>query len=94
MIFNLEGSNGNTPFVARDGNGAIIGVSGEDPSSGDGSLPYISQDSVNFGFNFIKNAIDSGGYNFGTGTFDIELVAYENGTNNVLSNVHIQVHVL
>ena len=77
---------GNTPFVAVGG-----GIAFADE---DGTNSNIAQNSVNFGFSSIEPFLDSGAYNFGTGTFDIELLAYEAGTSNVLSNVHIQVHVV
>lgn len=94
MIFRLEGGGGITPFVAKDDQGNVIGVSGEHPTSGDGTLPYIAQDSVNFGFGFIKDAIDSGsGYDFGEGIFDIELSAYDKDDGDLVSSVHIRVVV-
>ena len=85
QVFDLQHvAAGNTPFTSAFG-----GFADED-----GSNANISQNSVNLGFGFLKDHIDGGGYSFGAGTFDIELLAYEAGTNNVLSNVHIQVHVV
>ena len=92
MVFNLEGSDGITPFVARNDQGQVIAVFGEDGPSSDGTNTDIAQDSVNFGFSTIKGAI-GGGYAFGKGEFDIELTSYKDGTDEVLSNVHIRVIV-
>jgi hypothetical protein len=81
QVFDLQHLGaGNTPFTSA--NGAF----GDD----DGTNANISQNSVNLGFSFLKNNIDGGTYNYGAGTFDIELLAYVAGTNNV----HIQVHVM
>lgn len=61
----------------------------------------LAQDSVNFGFSFLRNAIDNDGnsangiqpYDFVAGTFDIKLQAFANGTNYLIAENHIQISV-
>jgi hypothetical protein len=90
LTFDLGGAAGSTPWLL-----------GADPliSDEDGSNPHVSENSVNFGFDFLKNAIDTNPdvagvqpYNYGGGDFDIVLSASNQAGVQLLAN-HIQVHV-
>ena len=103
LVFEMQNKGpGDTPWALVDTNGTIItderagGFSDDDTQAN----AKLSQNSVNFGFGFIKNAIDADpntdgmqAYNFTKGTFDIEFKAYDaTGVKELASN-HIQVLV-
>ncbi|MFC7396398.1 DUF4214 domain-containing protein [Chelatococcus sp. GCM10030263] len=90
LTFDLGGAAGSTPWLL-----------GTDPliADEDGLNPHVSQNSVNFGFDFLKDAIDTDPhmagiqpYGYGGGDFDIVLTAYDQSGVQLLAN-HIQVHV-
>ncbi|MCA1868907.1 DUF4214 domain-containing protein [Agrobacterium genomosp. 3] len=90
-----------TPWVLvkEDGTLDMAGFADEELNAGTANAK-ISQNSVNFGFNFLETAIDGNPqtpeidqYDFGKGTFDIKFVAYEAGTVKELASNHIQVLV-
>jgi hypothetical protein len=90
LTFDLGGATGNTPWLA--GGTPLI-------FDEDGSNPHISENSVNFGFDFLKSVIDTDPhtagiqpYAYGGGDFDIILTASNQAGVQLLAN-HIQVHV-
>lgn len=89
QVFNLvDLGNGVTPFVSA------LGTPGAGFGDDDGNTANIAQNSGNFGFGFLSSVVDNGdGYHFGKGTFDIELVAYRKGSDEILSDTHIRVVV-
>jgi hypothetical protein len=72
------------------------GAAGVFPDA-DGISPRISQNSLNFGLDFIKAAIDidpgpgTAPYDFGSGLFDVELIASKGGVRLVGAHVVVDV---
>jgi hypothetical protein len=87
-------SAGKTPWIHN--NQTLTARIGDD----DGLGTTVSQNSVNVGFNFIRESIDANGnaadgvqvYDFSAGEFDIELIAMKGGVK--LAGTHIVVDVL
>ena len=88
-----------TPWVLVKSDGTLDATAGFSDDDGAANAK-ISQNSVNFGFGFIRDKIDGDPntagiqtYNFTKGTFDIEFKAYDAAGVKELASNHIQVWV-
>ena len=69
-------------------------VGGPTVLADDKGTSQVTQNSVNYGFAPLLAQVDSGGYHFGPGTFDIVLQAYDlTPDHNLLAQEHIKVTV-
>lgn len=104
LVFEMQKGTGQnpatTPWVLVKSDGTLDLTAGFSDDDG-ATNAKISQNSVNFGFGFLRNKIDGDlstpavldTYNFTKGTFDIEFKAYDaTGVKELASN-HIQVLV-
>lgn len=96
VVLELRGSNGNTPWIDV-ATGKVFIPDEEKATTGDNSA-LISQNSLNFGFNHIRDLIkveEGERYDFGEGEFDIILSAATRGNDSVeLASTHIVVNVV
>ncbi len=96
VVLELRGANGNTPWIDV-ATGEIFIPDQEKPTTGENDA-LISQNSLNFGFNHIRDLIkveEGERYNFGEGEFDIILSAATRGNDSVeLASTHIVVNVV